>query len=191
MEPIVIDDFLDDFETFRDHMHKADYTGVVNPVDKVTYPDCTYNIPLWAKVQIVHKLSKVMKGPMRPAHGFVVRLTSDSTEPAPHQAHTDSTMSKYVCLLHINPGEGGTELIHHINGTMHFNPADMDELGIWERDVNVADAWVRDASVSIEPNRMVVIETQRMHRAWPIHGFGDGAEDGRLVLICFFDIIGE
>jgi hypothetical protein len=189
VEPIVIDDFLDDFASFRDHMHKADYTGVVNPVDLVTYPDCTYDIPIWVKAQIVQKISAKMGGAMHPLYGFVVRLTSDITQPAPHQAHTDSTMAEYVALLHINPGVGGTELIHHVHGNMHYNPETEDELAIWDRDKNDEHQWVRDAMVDIEPNRLVIIETQRMHRAWPIHGFGSGPEDGRLVLISFFNVI--
>ena len=39
----------------------------------------------------------------------------------------------------------------------------------------------------MEENKACVFDAYRMHRSEPIGGFGDNNENGRLVMVAFFD----
>jgi len=182
------DNFLSNFDSFREHMLAADYGGVVNPVDKVTYPDCSYDIPETVKAEIVSRLSHMTGRVIDPIHGFVVRLTAAHTATAPHQAHTDAVMSQFTFLLYLSDGVGGTALVSHKETGMNANPVNDEELAVWERDHNIYDAWNIDELIPMKANRAVIIPSELMHRAEPVEGYGSTVYDGRLVLISFINL---
>jgi hypothetical protein len=181
----IYDDFLEDYDRFAAFAHGCDFTGTVNPYDGVFYPDICADVPSVVLEQIMEKL-----GPINPEIIFM-RLTSESTDTAPHQAHTDTAMAPYTFLLYLQDGPGGTSMVRHKETGMEGDPLTEIEHAFWERDTNVPDAWeVRDM-VDMKANRAVVFPSYMMHRAEPIGGFGKGTEDGRIALIMFFTPLKE
>lgn len=186
---VVIDDFLDDFEAVRGHLVRAKYEGVTNPADGVFYPDITVDIPdeVWA--EIVYKLSKITESGIVVRQMFA-RLSKKGTE-APHQAHHDGLMGSFTALLYISKHcEGGTELVRH-KETGYQCGSDPKDVAVWEKDHSKPEKWETIEMVDMKPNRLMLIDSNQMHRAQPLGGFGDNSENGRLVLTCFFDAVAK
>ena len=68
------------------------------------------------------------------------------------------------------------------------NPISEKQLKVWEQDHSNPEAWSIMDMCQMKPNRALIFEAGKMHRAEPIGGFGRGPKDGRLVLTCFFDV---
>lgn len=184
---MIVDNFLKTFDILLDHARaEADYTGIENPVDGIVYPDVTADIPQVCLDEIQQCLDKVM-GRRVNIKTIFMRLTSKNTHGAPHQAHNDSVMGDFTLLLYLNDGPGGTSFVKHRETGMDAQPETMDEYDAWVRDTNVPDAWEITEMVYMKENRANIIEAERMHRAEPIGGFGDGPANGRIVLTAFFE----
>lgn len=175
----IVDDFFAEFDKIRNHSISVPYDGEVNPVDGVLYPDISTNIHPSAAAQLIGFLGGNN-------HFMFMRLTTKNTKTAPHQAHNDASMGRATCLVYINPGEGGTSILDHRDGGMMYSVSDCD-IDKWHKDTNNYDAWVIKEYIRIKPNRLVLFPSSLMHRAEPVGGFGNNAEDGRLVLTCFYD----
>jgi len=185
---VAIDSFLDDFVTFRKHCDTLSYEGEMNPVDGIFYPGVNINIPEQIKQFIIDKLELHFGRPITPRAMFL-RLTTLGAD-APHQAHTDLAMSKLGMMLYMNRLEdclGGTSFVIHKKTGLKENPINKKQEDVWREDTNNPDAWSILDMCSMVPNRAMIFDSSKMHRAEPIGGFGEGAEDGRLVLVFFFD----
>ena len=182
----VVDNFVDDFEGLRAHCDSLNYEGAVNPIDGVLYPGISLDIPESVVVEIAGKLSKAV-GLDLTGHLMFIRMTDSDTVP-PHHAHNDAVMGDYGMLLYLNRSEhctGGTSFVRHIATGMDGNPKDLEQEAIWKRDTNTDNAWEVLEMVEMKPNRALIFDTRDMHRAEPVTGFGNSAENGRLVLTCF------
>lgn len=180
----LFDDFLDAdvYESFRSHIEtNVRFDGATNPIDGVTYPGISVDIPEDVK-------RAVMKA-IKPKEHFLFMRLSLAGVPVPHQAHTDSTMGKYSLMLYLNRPEhcqGGTSLVLHKKTGLMTDPRDQFEQRIWELDTNKRSAWEAYDQIDMKSNRMAVFPANLMHRAEPTGGFGTDARDGRLVLTMFF-----
>ena len=56
---IVIDNFLDDFDSLRNHCDSLKFPGETNPVDGVFYPSVDTSIPDGVRIEIIEKLAKL------------------------------------------------------------------------------------------------------------------------------------
>ena len=172
---IVVDDFFLDYSDVRKHVTGLSYAGEVNPVDNVLYPYINTDIPARDEVEYLTD------------GGFMfLRLSPEGVE-APHQAHNDSSMADNTLLIYLCEGPGGTSLVRHKETGLYKQPETEEELAIWQRDYNIYDAWEVTHMFDLIPNRAVSFPSTLMHRAEPVNGFGKTAEDGRLVLTCFYD----
>lgn len=171
----ILDNFFEDYAGVLEHVQSLSYKGEVNPVDGVMYPYINTNIPSPREV------FKYTKG------GFSFLRLSPEGVKAPHQVHTDSVMGKRTLLIYLCEGEGGTSLVKHRETGAFSNPETPEEQALWERDHNSYDAWDIYRYFEIKPNRAVSFPSNLFHRAEPIEGFGNNAENGRLVLTCFYD----
>lgn len=183
---MIIDKFLSDssFDTLRKHCDQLDYEGELNPVDGIFYPGVSLDIPHDIRSEIVSKLGHDIT-----PRSMFLRLSADGTRP-PHGAHTDVTMGKYGLFIYLNRIEhclGGTSFVIHTASGLVENPINEQQEAIWKMDTNNPDAWQILEMVPMSPNRALVFDTSRMHMALPVAGFGNNAEDGRLLLVCFFD----
>ena len=67
-------------------------------------------------------------------------------------------------------------------------PINQKQFKVWNEDHSKPDKWQIMDMCQMKPNRALIFEAGKMHRAEPIGGFGSDEKDGRLVLTCFFDV---
>jgi len=187
---MIIDGFLDDFESFRAHIDSVDYNGYVNPVDGVEYPGISDDISEGIRAEVIYKLQKAVKRPIIKATLFM-RLSVEGHE-APHQAHNDEIMGQFSMMLYLNRVEhasGGTSFLRHKKLGFSASLETKEQEDAWKEDTNKYDEWDIIGVIDMLPNRAAIFNSNQMHRAEPVAGFGSNAQDGRLVLVCFFDVI--
>lgn len=185
----IFDEALPDWEGLREHCDGLDYTGVRNPSDGVVYPGISVDIPKDVTTFISWHLERFFNKPVTIRKQFF-RITTEDLPTAPHQAHTDAIEGTYAFMVYMNRPEhcaGGTSILKHVTG-WQGNPIDEMQQAQWERDTNRPDMWRIIDMCPMKSNRAFLVRAGVMHRAEPIGGFGKTAEDGRLVLITFFDI---
>lgn len=186
---IIVDDFLDDFDSFRAHCDQVNYDGVENPGDGVFYPGASFDIPEDVKEEVLLKVSNLFNQEIDPL-GMFVRL-SKKGDYAPHQSHTDAVMAQYTMILYMNRLEdciGGTSFVIHKDTGLYQTPVNAKQLSVWEEDYNTADKWQILKMCSMLPNRALIFDSNLMHRSEPVDGFGGNVEDGRLIFGMFFNL---
>ena len=185
----VIDEFLSDYEWFRAYLDLLDYQGQINPVDGVEYPGINVQIPPGICADVVNKLQLAV-GKRISKTTLFLRLTVEGV-PVPHQAHNDATMGDYGMILYLSRPEhcdGGTSFVKHVEHGMEYGPTNEKEQIVWAQDTNDYDKWDITEMVDMKTNRAFVFDANRMHRPEPPNGFGGGPQDGRLVMVCFFEV---
>lgn len=185
---IIIDSFLDDFESFRSYCDGLDYDGIKNPDDNVFYDGVSIDIPDSVKTEVVEKVTEAMGKDIQ-VKALFLRLSTKSIN-APHQAHTDSLMGNYSLMLYMNrleDCEGGTSLVIHKRTGLCRTPINKKQLKVWQEDTNNKNAWQISQIAEMIPNRAFIFDASLMHRAEPVGGFGDNGKNGRLVLTMFYD----
>lgn len=186
---IIIDDFLDDFESFRGYCDSLTYGGEVNPKDGVFYPGVSLAIPDKIQSEIVEKLERGTG--LKITHDTMFLRLSTKYTYAPHQAHTDAIHGDYGFMLYLNRLEdciGGTSFVRHKETGLSAHPINEKQVKVWEKDHSNPDAWSIYDMCDMKQNRACVFDATLMHRSEPVGGFGDTAKDGRLVLVCFFSV---
>lgn len=183
---LIIDNFTPDFAELQKFARTAEFTDVVNDFDGVTYPLICSNIPDHFKLGVLSLIAKHFALPISPTM-FLRR--SPKGVPCPHQVHSDASMGRYSLMLYLNAEddcEGGTSFLSHRATGIGYNPQLPEAATIVTADQNNSQAWdVRDR-VNMHPNRAVIFDAARLHRAEPVGGFGDTPENTRVVLTCFF-----
>lgn len=193
----IIDNFLNDSESFRKYAISRSYKGVKNPQDNVTYPDVTIDIPEYIKSEIIIKVSQLLTPYAENRHNgadidckmMFMRMSKEGVY-APHGAHTDKNIADYTFLLYLNKDEdcrGGTSVLEHLSG-MNIHPQSQEEIDLWKQDTNAHDKWIKTGFCPMKFNRAFILRSDLFHRAEPIGGFGSTNEDGRLVLTSFFNV---
>lgn len=183
---IVIDDFLSEFDELQKYAQTATFTDVVNDFDGVTYPLICADIPKHLKLAIFCALAKYTDAPENPT---IFMRRSPAGVPCPHQVHSDLTMGLHSLMLYLNRDEdceGGTSFLSHRETGIGYNPENKHAAAIVVADQNNGAAWDVREMVSMKPNRAVIFDAARLHRAEPVGGFGDTQENTRVVLTCFF-----
>lgn len=185
---MIIDNFLTTYDQLKEAAVQGKFEGVVNPQDGVLYPDIMIDIPVECLQEVQLRLNEAMGWSVN-INTIFMRLTSNNTSGAPHQAHNDSVMGDCTLLLYLNDGPGGTSFVKHIETGMDAQPETTEEYDAWMRDTNIPEAWEITEMVEMKQNRANIIEADRMHRAEPAGrlGFGNGPKDGRIVLTAFFE----
>jgi hypothetical protein len=181
---MIIDGFLGSFEELKRASQENEFGDVENPYDGVVYPLISRDIPYVVEHEILSKLERALGRPAE-NHTIFMRRSPKGVN-APHQVHSDISMGKYSMMLYINEGEGaGTSFVKHNRTGIAYNPADEHFVRIVNTDQKKIDAWEIVDFVDAVPNRAFVFEADRLHRAEPVGGFGEGTE-ARVVLTCFF-----
>jgi hypothetical protein len=81
---------------------------------------------------------------------------------------------------------GGTSFLSHRSLGIAYHPELPEAVAVVEADQNNAPAWKVREVAAMKPNRAVIFDAARLHRAEPVGGFGDTPENTRVVLTCFF-----
>jgi len=186
---IIIDDFLDDFESFRKYCDNVEYSGVENPGDGIFYPGASFDIPDKVKEEVLQKVTNLFNKKIDPL-GMFVRL-SKVGDYAPHQSHTDAAMAQYTMIMYVNRLEdciGGTSFVIHKDTGMFSTPINDRQLSVWQEDYNTPEKWQILKMCSMIPNRTLIFDSNLMHRSEPVGGFGDTSVNGRLIFGMFFNV---
>lgn len=182
---IIIDDFLEDFDGWRNWADTCDYTSITNPRDGLAYEGIFTQVPTYG---VQRRLSLILGAEAR-IRTIFLRLSLLGMK-APHQAHTDAIMGQYSMMLYLNRPqhcEGGTALVRHYTG-LDSNPANEEQEALWKRDTNDRAMWHVYSMCEMKSNRAFIFRADLMHTALPYGGFGVDATDGRLVMTAFFDL---
>lgn len=183
---IVVDDFLPEFDELQTYAKNATFSDVMNDFDGVTYPLICADIPRHLVISVLGHIAKHFAMPVDPVM-FMRR--SPAGVPCPHQVHSDASMGTHSLMLYLNEEkdcQGGTSFLSHKLTGIAYNPELSMFANLVVDDQNSAEAWdVRDM-VEMRPNRAVIFDAGRLHRAEPVGGFGDTPENTRVVLTCFF-----
>jgi hypothetical protein len=185
----IIDNFLDDFDSFRGYCDLVDFKGELNPADEVFYPGVSTEIPDSIRAEVIEKVGTFLEAEVKPGAMFM-RLSVKGVD-APHQAHTDAIMGSYALMLYLNRLDdclGGTSFVIHKETGLCDNPINDKQEQIWKESTNDTDAWQIMDMCPMVPNRALIFDSYHMHRAEPVGGFGSDGTDGRLVLTFFFDL---
>ncbi len=182
----VFDNFLENYDSLKDYSLTCKFEDIENDIDSVVYPDICKDIPEAIKNEVFDKLSQV-KGKRISNPILFMRMSKEGVR-VPNVAHTDSSMGKYSMMLYLNSNkDSGTTFLRHIDTGIAFSPSNESFLGILKEDSNNLSAWGRyDRVVSLE-NRALVFDSDRVHCAEPVGGFGDKQINSRIVLSCFYD----
>lgn len=183
---IIIDDFLPEFEELQRYAFTAKFTDVVNDIDGVTYPMICDEIPNHLKVAVFSALAKHYDLPESP---IIFLRRSPAGIHCPHQVHSDASMGTDSLMLYLNSEddcEGGTSFLSHRLTGIAYSPEIPEATSIVVTDQNQPDAWQVREMAWMHPNRAVIFDAARLHRAEPVGGFGDTPENTRVVLTCFF-----
>lgn len=189
-ESLIADNFLSHWDEVRSYADAARYADVINPVDGVLYPGICAEVPTGTKAEIQNGLAEI-HGEYVDLRTVFFRLSLRGVQ-APHQAHTDSTMGQWSCMVYMNRAthcEGGTSLVTHRWHGMESDVG-LDEAGlkVWQRDTNKPEAWSIREMAWMQPNRAFIFASHLMHRAEPVSGFGTNPKNGRLVLTAFYNV---
>ena len=185
---VVIDEFLDNFAWFRGECDGYAYEGTENPEDGVFYPGIYLDVPPAIQDEVFFKFKKALGVEIESATLFL-RLTVEG-EDVPHQAHTDTAMGDFGLILYMNREadcQGGTAFVSHVSG-MDSEPENEAEFTLWMNDHNRYDQWDIAAMVKMRENRALLFDTRHFHRAEEPNAYGENAENGRLVLVCFITV---
>jgi len=192
---IVVDDFLEDADAFRD------------AALKLTYPDQQGNFPGRNSLQrlqltgLTEEVSRLTGEQLRPidpprSHGKCrITLAGDVGR---GRIHVDPGYWSGILYLSRNEdARGGTEFFRHIpTGTDQapvtaaalraagFETSEQMQQAILQRDTLDDSKWERTMSVPMRFNRLVLLRPWLWHTAGP--GFGDSLENGRLIYVMFF-----
>lgn len=183
---IVIDDFLLEFDELQTYARTAEFTDVVNDFDGVTYPLICAEIPNHLKLAVFCAIAKHFDAPDSPT---IFMRRSPAGVACPHQVHSDASMGRYSLMLYLNDEEdceGGTSFLSHRATGIAYNPETIEATATVVADQNTPSAWAVRSMVDMKPNRAVIFDADRLHRAEPVGGFGDTPESTRVVLTCFF-----
>lgn len=181
---IITDDVLEYPKSMKEYLVKLHYEGQEGP-DGVTYPDVTY-LPFPIE-EIYHEaIQNVVGFKIDPKITFA-RLSLEGVN-APHWAHNDKLIADYTALLYMNTHpDGGTALVTHKELGFNSGIDTEEKINVWKRDTNDLSKWDINMICPMVFNRMFITDADLLHASLPVNGFGNSLDNGRLVMICFFN----
>jgi hypothetical protein len=193
MNLLLRDDFAPDVAAVRSAVIAGGFSTQTGP-DGAQYTGISqYPVPQW-----FDRIADVVGCPIVPRLScFRLNLAGE----LPHSwVHSDDICAEYASVLYLNPPEqcaGGTAFWQHSELRMDrlltrdeliSRGVDPDQFYAWmTREWKVKSAWQQIDFVPMRFGRFVTYETSYFHSRWPWEAFGDDAETGRLIWICFYD----
>lgn len=183
---ICFDDFIDKYSELREFANTAEYKEEKNPVDGVIYPLICRDIPQEIKNEIIVNISLAMGRNIK-VNAIFMRLSTRGVS-VPHEFHHDFSMGKYSFMLYLCDSESsGTAFVRHKKTGLHKGTSCPEKTKALIESQNKPDDWQEICRTTMKQNRAAIFDAAQMHSAKPCGGFGEGPEDGRLVLTVFYD----
>lgn len=183
-----IDNFFKDPLSIREELLKGLFTDYQSDWDAVVYPGIQYAIPQAIKDEYIKELEKLIGFSIDPKTIFA-RETSNRVAPAPNYLHSDRIMSQFSAHVYISldwPRDSGTAFWKHkVYGDRESEHTNIPQFIL---DVQELPKWSLVELAQGKFNRCLVHDSTLYHSAEPYGGWGNNAEDGRVVLTCFFNL---
>jgi len=192
---IVVDDFLEEPEAFRDAALKLTY-----PPQEGQFPgrNSLERINLSGLTEEVCRLTGERLQPLSPPHSHCKCRITLAADVGKARVHIDpGYWSGILYLSRPEDCSGGTEFFRHVpTGTdrapvsaeelraLGYDSFDAMRMGLVEKDSLDDSKWERTMEVPMRFNRLVLLRPWLWHTAGP--GFGDSLENGRLIFVMFF-----
>lgn len=198
---MIIDDFLNDPDYFRDLAKKMDYPDLR---EKSNFPGRN-SLQRLNAIDVDEVVSNLVHTNLEPltnlSHGKFRLTLADDVGRA--KVHLDN--SQWSGILYLSKGEGfesGTDFFRHketgLDSTL-LSDEKIEQLGwndretananinkIVQSDTNNDDKWEHIMRVPMKYNRLLLLRPWLWHTAGP--GFGNNFEDGRLVYLMFYKV---
>jgi hypothetical protein len=187
-ELLQFDDFAADAQAVRDAVVAGRFSTETGP-DGAKYTGISmFPVPQW-----IERIADLLKRPIRPMLScFRLNLAGE----LPHSwVHSDDICAKYASVLYLNLPEqcaGGTAFWKHKTRDLdRLPPKDSDGLyAAMNQEWKDLHHWEQIGLVPMKFNRFITYPTCLFHSRYPHEAFGRGPEDGRLIWICFYDVMG-
>lgn len=178
-----IDGFLPNAEAVRVEALCAPFQDVHAPDGEVYKRVCVAEVP-----GLVQALEEAV-GPVDLLLS-AYRLNYAGEEPNA-AIHSDIGWGTHALVLYLCDGEGGTAFWRHkATGQHRIEPGDVDLWAAVRDDWNTPEAWDMRGLCTLKFNRAVIYESAVFHSRYPFAAFGAGPEDGRLIVVAFFNLRG-
>lgn len=182
MRPVVtvVDEFFRNVHPIRETVLLGEFSDVPSPYDGVVYPNINANIDPNVSALFILGLNKVI-GPILAKTIFARATALNKT--SPHRVHSDEIMGKFAAHVYLSsePDSGTAFWSHPVLGSR--NVTNSDPRGV--------EGWKQELFIPSKLNRLLIHDTSLWHSAEPPQGWGDSPATGRLVLTCFFDLLGQ
>lgn len=192
---LVIDNFLDDPDSYRAKALEFDFYTVKGQADGGIYRDVSVVKTHEHKAKIEASIGKKIDQD----YSFCRRGMYASSLGA--VIHADSGISPYACVLYLNPNDqipegSGTAYYRHkklnaekVPTVEEVRAAGKSPKRVWElldSSWNDESLWRETGRVEMRYNRAVIFPTIYFHSRLPLQGFGMTPQDARLVFVSFF-----
>ena len=102
--------------------------------------------------------------------------------------HSDMGWGTHALVLYLSDGIGGTAFWRHKEtGAARMEPGDMDLYERVHNDWDDESKWDMVELARIQFNRAILYESALFHSRYPFAAFGTGYQDGRLIVVAFFN----
>lgn len=180
----IYDDFLPNPEDIRYKGLKAKYGNKLEKDGEVYKRVADVVIP-----EVVDALNTAMGRPIE-LLGMGYRLNYAKEMPN-HAIHADLGWGTYASVTYLsNPPSGqysGTAFWQHHTGHERVKQGEAEVLKDVLKDWDNPLAWDQTAFVPSKYNRSIIYRSELFHSRWPFTGYGTSPEDGRLIVVSFFN----
>lgn len=180
----VYDEFLQNPESVRSRGLRAKYGTFIGKDGEKYKRVCDVVVP-----EVVESLNYAM-GREVELLGMGYRLNYNKELPN-HSIHSDIGWGTYASVTYLsNPPDGeqsGTAFWKHFTGWDRCRKGEETVLTDVIQDWDTPQAWEQVAFVPSAFNRSVIYRSELFHSRWPFAAYGSGPDDGRLIVVSFFN----
>ena len=175
----VVDGVFEDYAGVRRQALAAPFIDWEGPDGAIYKRICPAHIPR------VSDLIEELYGP-HALLGMGIRLNYGGERPN-QSIHSDVGWGTHAAVVYLCEGPGGTAFWKHKKtGATRLPAWDADLRNTVAPDMEDEAQWEQVELAELKPNRAVFYESEVFHSRWPFAAFGEGPEDGRLILVAFF-----
>jgi hypothetical protein len=192
---LAVDNFATDAAAVREAVLAGGFESKRGPDGAMYTGISQYAVPQWFK-----QIEFYVGAPITPKLScFRLNLAGE----LPHSwVHSDDICAKWASVLYLNTPEqcaGGTAFWRHERLGMN-RLLSREELTARGMDPDMfyqymsaewknLGAWRRVALMPMAFNRFITYPTCFFHSRWPFEAFGNSPADGRLIWVCFYDLL--
>lgn len=180
----VYDDFLPNPHSVRGRGIRARYINYKAP-DGEIYKRVTDEV----MPEVVDALNNAMGRPIS-LLGMGYRLNYKGEMPN-HAVHADLGWGTYASVVYLsNPPDteySGTAFWRHHTGHERVKLGEEEVLKDVVADWDNVNAWEQTAFIPSKYNRGIIYRSELFHSRWPFAAYGSSPDDGRLIVVSFFN----